>query len=77
MNLNYIAYLPEHQDELELLGEAYKDYFFYILRGTGSETMMTEKEFIFNRASPELLKALKELEVKSKINEIEGDFKKD
>jgi hypothetical protein len=77
MNLNYIAYLPEHQDELELLGEAYSDYFFSILSGSGSGDWMTEKEFIFNRASPELLRALKELEVKSKINEIEQDFEQD
>lgn len=28
MKLDYIKYLPEHQDELELLGEAYSDYFF-------------------------------------------------
>lgn len=30
--INYIAYLPEHQDELELLGEAHTEYFFSILR---------------------------------------------
>jgi len=74
MNLNYIDYLPEHQDELELLGEAYTEYFFSIL-GSSSKNRMTEKEFIFNRASPKLLRALKELEVKRKRNEIEQDFK--
>ena len=74
MNLNYIAYLPEHQDELELLGEAYTEYFF---AGLGCEDRLTEKEFIFNRASPELLKALKELEVKRKRKEIEQDFEQD
>jgi len=75
MKLNYFDYLPEHQDELELLGEAYTEYFFSILRDSGSKNRMTEKEFVFSRASPELLKALKELEVKLKINEIEQDFK--
>lgn len=74
MKLNYIDYLPEHQDELELLSEAYTEYFFAIL-GSGSKNRLTEKEFIFNRASPKLLKALKELEVKRKRNEIEEDFK--
>ena len=74
MNLNYIDYLPEHQDELELLGEAYTEYFFSIL-GSDSKNKLTENEFIFNRASPGLLKALKELEVKRKRNDMEQDFK--
>lgn len=72
MNLNYIDYLPEHRDELELLSEDYIEYFF---ASHGCKNRLTEKEFIFNRASPELLKALKELEVKRKRNEIEQDFK--
>jgi len=72
MNINYIDYLPEHQDELELLGEAYIEYFIV---NRDSKNRLTENEFIFNRASPELLKALKELEVKLKTNKIEQDFK--
>lgn len=74
MKINYINYLPEHQDELELLGEAYTEYFF---ASYGIKNRLTEKEFIFNRASPKLLKALKELEVKRKRNEIEQDFEQD
>ena len=73
MILDYYKYLPEHQDELEVLSE---DYRYYFLTSVYGETM-TEKEFILHRASPQLLKALKELEVKRKRNEIEQDFKKD
>lgn len=72
MKLDYIAYLPEHQDELELLGEAYTEYFF---SSCGDNERMTEKEFILNRASPKLVKAIKELEVKLKKRQIDEDFK--
>ena len=72
MKLEYMKYLPEHQDELELLGEAYGDYFF---SSWNDIERMTEKEFILHRASPKLIQAIKELEVKSKMEEIEQDFK--
>ena len=72
MKLNYFAYLPEHEDELDSLGEA---YIVYHLHSQGCKDMLTEKEFIFNRASPELLKALKELEVRVKKRQIDEDFK--
>lgn len=72
MKLDYMKYLPEHQDELDLLGEA---YIVYHLHNQGCKDMLTEKEFLFNRASPELLKALKELEVKLKKRQIDEDFK--
>ena len=75
MSINYIDYLPEHRDELELLDEAYIEYFIASLSLFESKNRLTENEFIFNRASPELLKALKGLEVKLKKRQIDEDFK--